>query len=96
MIIHKNPISVETGTVIPEDGEGYEDVIVIDDNSLLAQKVNEYLPYFELVLDDNGDLIDITPIQPPETPPEPSETELLTEYLLDVDFRVAMLELGLI
>lgn len=29
-------------------------------------------------------------------PPEPSETELLTEYLLEVDFRVAMLELGLI
>lgn len=28
--------------------------------------------------------------------PEPSETELLVEYLLDVDFRVAMLELGLI
>lgn len=32
----------------------------------------------------------------PPPPPEPTETELLAEYLLDVDFRVAMLELGLI
>lgn len=34
--------------------------------------------------------------EPPLPQPEPTETELLTEYLLDVDFRVAMLELGLI
>lgn len=45
----------------------------------------------------NDVIVDVEHIPlPPPPPPEPSETELLTEYLLDVDFRVAMLELGLI
>lgn len=97
MIIHKNPISIETGTVIPEDKVGYEDVFVVDENSDLGQKILEHAPHFEFVIDENGDLIDIKPTEkPPVPPPEPSETELLVEYLLDVDFRVAMFELGLI
>ena len=45
----------------------------------------------------DGEIVDVEHIPlPPPPPPEPSETELLAEYLLDVDFRVAMLELGLI
>ena len=28
-------------------------------------------------------------------PPPPSETELLTDYIVDVDYRVIMIELGL-
>lgn len=44
------------------------------------------------VITENGDL-EPPKDEPPE--PEPTETELLQEYLVDVDFRVAMIELDL-
>lgn len=34
------------------------------------------------------------PVIPEPTPQEPTETELLQEYVVDVDFRLAMIELG--
>lgn len=96
MIIHKNPISVETGSVVPEDMVGYEDVFVIDDRSDLAKKIRRHMPCFELVLDENDNLIDIEPTErPPAPPPEPTESEILTDYIVDVDFRLSMVELGL-
>ena len=33
---------------------------------------------------------------PTPLPPQPTETEMLMDYVVDVDFRVVLLELGLI
>ncbi len=80
MIVHKNPISVETESVIPDNGEGYEDVYVVDKNSDLGQKILEHAPHFVFVLDDGGNLIDIEPTErPPSPPPEPTPIERLEE-----------------
>lgn len=35
------------------------------------------------------------PILPKPDPKEPTETEILTDYIVDVDYRVTMIELGL-
>ena len=87
-------------TIINDDTpiEGYW---LIDETTLegklLSQKIREYYPCFDFVLDDEGNIIDIEPTERLESEePEPSEIELLTEYLIDVDFRLSMMELGLI
>ena len=54
--------------------------LVVDDNSVVGKKILENAPYFEFVLDFNGNLIDITPTErPPEPPPVPTPTEILQE-----------------
>ncbi len=97
LIIHKDSKSIEVLSGFPNENFGnYENVFIVDDNSNLAMKIKRHMPYFDFVLDDEGNLIDIMPTErPPSPPPEPTETELLSEYIVDVDFRVAMLELGL-
>jgi hypothetical protein len=50
--------------------------IVIPDESELANKIINIYPYFDCVLDKDGNLIDIAPTEIPEPPaPEPTETD---------------------
>jgi len=83
LIIHKEPISVETISGKPNENFGeYENVFVVDDDSELGKKVLENQPHFNLVLDAQENLIDITPTErPPEPTPEPTEVELLKAEL---------------
>ena len=77
-----------------------EQAIKIHDNSLLAQKISLAMPgYYELILDESCEVIDVTVTKtiteyqaslPPVTP-EPTEID----YLLDLDYRLSMIELGL-
>ena len=56
--------------------------LVVDDNSVVGKKILENAPYFEFVLDSNGNLIDITPTERPLEPiPKPTEIELLKNQL---------------
>ena len=53
-------------------------VFVIDDGTELAQNISNNYPYFDFVLDPQGNLIKITLTErPPEPTPEPTELELL-------------------
>ena len=45
---------------------------VVDDNSDLAQKVKDNVPYYDFVLDDRGNLVDIEPTERP-APVDPIE-----------------------
>ncbi len=52
-----------------------------------------YLPAtFET--DEHGNIISVTPAPKPEPEPEPPEPTI-EEYLIDLDFRLSMIELGL-
>jgi len=63
-----------------ENWTGDDSFFVVDDNSELGQKILQYAPHYDEILDANGVLIDITPTEPPpEPPPEPTELELLKE-----------------
>jgi len=62
-----------------ENWTGVEDVIAVEDNSDLALKIMQYAPYFERILGENGNLIDITPTERPPEPSEPTELEILKE-----------------
>ena len=96
MIIHKGTKSVETRTGCPnENFGGYENVFVVDDGSELAQKILLNQPYFEFILDENGELINIAPTVRIETPQEPTELEILQQenqilgqQMVDIDLRL--------
>ena len=92
MIIFKDTLSVITRSDTPnENWADEENVFVVDDTSELGGKILTIMPYFDFVLDGQGNLIDVTPTErPPEPPPEPT----LDDYMLDLDFRVSMIELG--
>lgn len=67
-----------------------------EDGKILVEKIKIHAPYYDFVLYGEGKLIDITPTEkPPEPPPAPTEVELISNYLLDVDMRLVMIELGL-
>lgn len=65
-----------------------------EEGQSLAQKIRECRPYFDFVLNEEGDLIDVIPTKRPE--PEPIVPEpTIDDYLLDLDFRLSTIELGL-
>lgn len=44
---------------------------VISDDSELAEKIKRAYPYFEYILDDDGNLVDVSETERPPAPPEP-------------------------
>ena len=94
MIINKNSkIVIEIDGKPNENWTGdNENYFFVDSNSDLAAKIRENAPFFDFVLDDNGNLIDVTSTErPPEPEPEPSQDEIN----LDFDHRITCLELGI-
>ena len=80
MNINKTTKSFETLFNSPrENWTDKNDVFVVEDGSPLAQKIELNAPYFDFVLDSQGNLIDITPTErPPEPIPGPTAEERLT------------------
>ena len=66
-----------------DDWFGCAEFIIDDlnpDNKELISKIFEFNPYFDYVLDDNGNLIDVIKTQDkPVIKPEPSDMEILQE-----------------
>lgn len=95
MLVHKINKVYEGRSHNPNNNYLSDDnYYVVPDGSELAGRIISGYPYFDFVVED-GKLVDIIETEKPTVPsPEPSVTELLSEYVIDVDFRVAMLELG--
>ena len=92
MLINKNTKQVIEISSKPNEnwiGDGY---YLVDSRSELAEKIRLNAPYFDFILDNSGELIDITPTERPE--PEAQEPTQ-DEINLDFDFRITCLELGL-
>lgn len=56
-----------------------EGVIVIDDNSELAEKFIRFFPHGKIITDDNGNAVDVednTPPPVPQPPDPPTRAEL--------------------
>ncbi|MBQ7835379.1 MAG: hypothetical protein IJ385_06305 [Ruminiclostridium sp.] len=74
MLIHKNDKYYVERQDMPNKNWIGDDFYLVDSDSELAEKIRENYPYFEFVLDDNGNLIDVTPTERPE----PAEEQLMT------------------
>ena len=58
----------------------------------LVNKIKEHSPYFDFVLDGEGNLIDITPTERPPAPtPEPTVEEQLLSIQDDFDIMYAQM-----
>jgi hypothetical protein len=79
MIIKKGTTHPITRSDMPnENWMDSEDYLVVDDNSELGLKILNFRPYFDYVLDPEGNLMDITPTErPPAPPPEPTVMDIL-------------------
>ena len=63
-----------------EDWTG-EAKYIVDDNSPLVQKIMEFYPYYDFVLDDGGNLVDIIPT---ERPPVDTTAEQIAALKADL------------
>jgi hypothetical protein len=67
------------------DWSGYAEFIIDEtnpNNQELINKIREYAPYMDYVLDDDGNLIDVIKTQDkPIYVPEPSRTDILEEKI---------------
>jgi len=60
-------------------------LFIVDEDTELGQKIISAGYFFEPVIDDNGDLIDIIPLERPEPPSEPytpSNAEIMEMFNL--------------
>lgn len=64
---------------------------LVDSNSDLAKKIMANSPFFDFVLNEAGELIDITPTERPVEEYEPT----MEDMLLELDYRLTCVELGL-
>jgi len=65
------------GNLLPQEQRQYH---MIPDGTALAEKIIAHYPYFDFVLDEAGNLIDITPTErPPGPEPEPDRLDVLEE-----------------
>lgn len=95
MIVFKDTKGFQTRNDKPNENWTILDVYIVEDGSELANKIMENYPHYDFVLSD-GALVDITPTERPEPEPEEmSEVEVLADYVMEVDFRVLMIEMGL-
>ena len=79
-MIIRHDKSYETNSLFPNiNWYKSEDNYIVDETTeegkLLAQKVIENSPYFEFVLDNNGNLVDVIPTERPPQPVQPPTTE---------------------
>ncbi len=89
MIIHKDTKSYEILSGHPNSNFGnYENVFILDDEHELANKIMQHSPYFEFVLNDQSELVDITPIErPPEKPKPLTDIEILGQELSEREIQ---------
>jgi len=96
-MIVKNDKTFETNSLFPNIDWYNEENYVIDEtkeeNQELIRNIKTHAPYMELIV-EGGKIIEIVPIERPTA--EPIEVEPSTEeYLLDLDYRLSLIELGL-
>ena len=92
MIIYENKGYMQLSSHPDTDWTG-EALYVVPDGSALAQKVIALCPYYDFVLDDNGELIDVVDNGERPPAPPPMEDRLSTlEGELDVFRKTTVAE----
>lgn len=86
MIINKITKGFQSRSDKPNENWTEEtNIFVVEDGTELAQKIVTNYPYFDFVLDGQGNLIDITPTERPHEPtPEPTAEERIKDLELQV------------
>lgn len=67
---------------------------VLPDNSELAAKVANYYPYYDFVLSDDGELIDVVETSKPEPEQHTDTAADIMSMMVDHEYRLTLIELG--
>ncbi|EHQ92123.1 hypothetical protein [Desulfosporosinus youngiae] len=100
-MIVKQDKGFETNSFYPDTDWYNDENYVVDETTelgqLLAEKIKKHAPYFEFVLNENRELIDIIPTErPPQPPPEPTELEILQKKVAMQDTVIEELMFSII
>lgn len=71
-----------------------KDYFFIDENSDMGIMYLKHFPYVEFE-HENGIVTKITPLESENKPQEPTENEILRDYILELDYKIIMMELGI-
>lgn len=88
-------VSKETKAIrsVPINNVSTDGFYVVDEG--LGKRIIAVQPFYDFVI-ENDQLVDIIELEkPPEPPPEPTEMDELENYVLDVDMRLLLVEMGL-
>ena len=70
MILYNDKRFISNSEYPDTDWVGDADYVISDDSEL-AEKIKRAYPYFEYILDDDGNIVDIEKTERPPAPPEP-------------------------
>lgn len=91
MLLNKNSKSYIMRSDKPNENWTDEDLLVVDDNSELAQRIINAHPYYDFVIEE-GKLVDIVELEkPPEPPPKPDPIEQLQQEKEMLELQVQTL-----
>lgn len=79
MIIRSDNSYVQNSLFPDSNFLGLEGVIVLDDNSELAERFIRFFPHGKIITDDSGNVVDVednTPPPVPQPPEPPTRAEL--------------------
>lgn len=87
---------IEQLSLYPDTDWVGDALYVVPDGTELANKLLQYAPYYDFVLDENGQLIDITPTERPN-PPQDEPTDLQkTQAQVEKNLASSMLNAALL
>lgn len=90
MIVYKNKRFMQIGLYPDTDWVGDADYVVPDDSEL-AEKIKILYPNFEFVLDDDGNISDVTATEPAEKLPEITLEQRVTATENAVEELISMI-----
>ena len=90
MIIFNNK-TYQTRASKPNSDWTGEALYVVSDGSELAKKISNLYPYYDFVLDADGNLIDVVETERPEPAPAPEPEPTQEERISALEFAVEML-----
>ena len=90
MIVYKNKRFMQIGLYPDTDWVGDADYVVPDDSEI-AEKIKILYPNFEFVLDDDGNIADVTATEPAEKLPEITLEQRVTATENAVEELISMI-----
>ena len=90
MIVYKNKQFTQIGLYPDTDWTGNADWVIPDDSEL-AEKIKTLYPNFEFVLDDDGNIADVTATEPAEKLPEITLEQRVTATENAVEELISMI-----
>ena len=90
MIVYKNKQFMQIGLYPDTDWIGNADWVIPDDSEL-AEKIKTLYPNFDFVLDDDGNIADVTATEPAEKLPEITLEQRVTATENAVEELISMI-----